>query len=565
MTNRNIYIGLILLGAVLFVPGLGLAHLFDWDEINFAEISREMLVSGNYSKVQVEFLPFWEKPPLFFWLQAGAMYLFGVNELAARLPNALAGMATLPILFYLGSRFYDRRFGWLWVLAYMGSFTPAVYFKSGIIDPIFNLFIFLSVFQLALWTEANQPNRFWHAGWGGLFMGLAILAKGPVALLLVGLCGLIYWVWSRQWQTFKVLELLVYGTTALAVASFWFLPEILQNGFWFLNEFIEYQIGLATKSGDTGHEQPFWYHPVVLLVGCFPASIFFLGALGKHTRGNAAQHNFKRWMQLQFWVTLVVFSIVKAKIIHYSSLCYFPLTFLATEYVYRIAQNELKWNRWLNGALGLVGGLWAVVLLVLPMVNQLKPHIIPLIADPFAVANLQAEVVWQGWEVLIGLGFGASLIYSLWNNQDILTKAGVLYVGSLITLQLILYILIPKVERYSQGAMIDFLKSVQAEDCYISPVGYHSYAHHFYGTVTPAQAKRKLEYLTAHFGKNSLGKQSYSQQKDQWNEWLLRGEIDRPAYLLTKVGNDFDFGKYPDLKKVLDKNGFVVYKRAVKK
>jgi 4-amino-4-deoxy-L-arabinose transferase-like glycosyltransferase len=565
MANRGIYWLIALAAAILFIPGLGTTHLFDWDEINFAEISREMLVSGNYSKVQVEFLPFWEKPPLFFWLQALAMHIFGVGEFAARLPNALAGVATLPILFYLGNKFYDRTMGFLWVLAYAGSFTPAVYFKSGIIDPIFNLFIFLSIFQLANLSNSEGKKRYRYAFWGGIFIGLAVLAKGPVALLIVGLCGLIFWLWSRSWQTFKVLELLLYAVMAMIVASFWLLPETLKNGFWFVNEFIDYQIGLATISEDTGHEQPFWYHPVVLLLGCFPASIFFLGSLGKKSTSNSAQKNFKRWMQLQFWVTLILFSIVKAKIIHYSSLCYFPLTFLASEYVYKIAQNEYKFNRWLNGGFALIGSIWISVLLVLPWVNQLKPTVIPLIQDKFVAANLQAEVAWQGWELGIGILFLWVLIYSLFFSKNILQKAIVLYIGGLIVLQSILYVFIPKIERYSQGAMIDFLKSIQDEDCYISPVGYHSYAQHFYGTVTLAQANQKANYLTGFFGKNSMGKKTYSQQKEQWNEWLMTGKIDRPAYLLAKVDTEYDFGKNPELKKVFEKNGFIVYKREIKK
>ena len=61
---------IILLGAIFFLPFLGSVHLFDWDEINFAESAREMLVSGDWWRVQINFEPFWEKPPLFFWMQA---------------------------------------------------------------------------------------------------------------------------------------------------------------------------------------------------------------------------------------------------------------------------------------------------------------------------------------------------------------------------------------------------------------------------------------------------------------------------------------------------------------
>ena len=60
-------LSIILLGLLLFLPGLGNVHLFDWDEINFAESAREMINSGNYLTVQINFEPFWEKPPLFIW------------------------------------------------------------------------------------------------------------------------------------------------------------------------------------------------------------------------------------------------------------------------------------------------------------------------------------------------------------------------------------------------------------------------------------------------------------------------------------------------------------------
>ena len=104
------------IAACFFIPFLGAVHLFDWDEINFAESAREMLVTGNYSKVQIDYHPFWEKPPLFFWLQAMSMHVFGVNEFAARFPNAVTGIITLITFFLIGRKLYDEKFGWLWVL-----------------------------------------------------------------------------------------------------------------------------------------------------------------------------------------------------------------------------------------------------------------------------------------------------------------------------------------------------------------------------------------------------------------------------------------------------------------
>src|SRR3954468_10540633 len=94
------YCIIIAASVLLFVPFLGAVHLFDWDEINFAECAREMIVTGDYSHVQLNFQPFWEKPPLFIWLQVLSMKIFGVNEFAARFPDAICGILTLNIIYH---------------------------------------------------------------------------------------------------------------------------------------------------------------------------------------------------------------------------------------------------------------------------------------------------------------------------------------------------------------------------------------------------------------------------------------------------------------------------------
>src|SRR5450631_2861476 len=93
------YILIICAASLLFFPFLGVVHLFDWDEINFAECAREMLVTHDYFTVRINFQPFWEKPPLFIWMSAACMKLFGVSEFSARLPDALCGIVTLLVIF----------------------------------------------------------------------------------------------------------------------------------------------------------------------------------------------------------------------------------------------------------------------------------------------------------------------------------------------------------------------------------------------------------------------------------------------------------------------------------
>ena len=273
-TRYRIYLGL--LAALFFIPFLGGVHLFDWDEINFAEISREMLITGEYFRPFIDYQAFYQKPPLFFWLQAAAMQAFGVNEFAARFPNAICGIITIMLLYNLGRKLYDHRFGLLWAMSYFGSVLPFLYFKSGIIDPYFNLFIFLGVyfFILFYWKkealESIELKRkpLTYLLFAGIFIGLGILTKGPVAYLIAGLVFAVYWIYKRFQFYISIPQFLFYTLIVILVTGTWFGLETLINGPEFLQEFVTYQIRLLSTP-DAGHRGFPGYHFVVLVLGCF--------------------------------------------------------------------------------------------------------------------------------------------------------------------------------------------------------------------------------------------------------------------------------------------------------
>ncbi len=268
------YFLIILIASVLFLPYLGSVHLFDWDEINFAESAREMILTGNYSQVQINYQAFWEKPPLFIWMQVLSMKVFGINEFAARFPNVVFGILTLCLIYKTGRKYFKGHIAHWWVLSYLGAITPHFYFKTGLIDPVFNFFIFLSILEfykvISISSTAYNANR--HFLMAGIYTGIAILCKGPVALL-VGLLVLFSMVFAKRMVWFFTMSnVLIYLFVTGMVSSIWFIPETLKNGPYFLVEFINYQIGLFSQNV-AGHEQPFYYHTLVLLVGCFPISL----------------------------------------------------------------------------------------------------------------------------------------------------------------------------------------------------------------------------------------------------------------------------------------------------
>ncbi|HRG89970.1 MAG TPA: glycosyltransferase family 39 protein, partial [Chitinophagales bacterium] len=251
---------LIAIGALLFIPFIGTVHLFDWDEINFAESAREMLLTHNYRMVQINFQPFYEKPPLFIWLQALSMQYFGVNEFAARLPNAICGIITMLVVFNVGRNVFKSQMGMLWALMFACSMLPQVYFRSGIIDPVFNLFIFLGIFFIYKLTvpsdfednRTRRRNRRINLLLSALFIGLATLTKGPVAILVLVLTSSTYFFVHRGKLKIELGEMAVWWLIVAAVVTAWLSFEIRDNGIKFIDEFVKYQIRLFSTP-DAGH------------------------------------------------------------------------------------------------------------------------------------------------------------------------------------------------------------------------------------------------------------------------------------------------------------------------
>ena len=390
-------LGFLLYGLLFIFPSLGDFNLFDWDEINFAESTREMLVSGDFFHVQINFEPFHEKPPLFFWLQALSMKVFGINAFAARFPNALLGVLTPIILFFMGTKIKNSSFGLLWSLIYMLGILPSLYFRTGIIDPYFNLFIFTSIYFGFLYLSKEKAKNKIHLVLSGMFAGLALITKGPVAILVI----LIVFIFLRLIRKMKIgiASVLVFFTTILGCSLIWYGYEIWQSGPWFLVEFIKYQIELFSTPV-AGHQQPFYYHVLVLLFGCFPFSFFALRII---FFSSERPSGFQGVMRILFWVVLLLFTIVSTKIVHYSSLAYFPLSYLAS-----VELQKLQFGKKLSMFFKTIFIAFAFILSM-----GLTISIYTLVAQPKFICekihNLQIQEImntpleWSGFEYLIPL------------------------------------------------------------------------------------------------------------------------------------------------------------------
>ena len=559
-------LGFLVYGLIFIFPTLGDFNLFDWDEINFAESSREMLVSGDFFHVQINFEPFHEKPPLFFWLQVLSMKVFGINAFAARFPNALLGVFTPIILFMMGTKIKNSSFGILWSLVYLLGLLPSLYFRTGIIDPYFNLFIFTSIYFGYLHFSNEEVKNKIHLVLSGFFAGLALITKGPVAVLIISIV-FIFFLFIRKLKI-DVMSILVFFITILGCSLIWYGYEIWQSGPWFIIEFIKYQIELFSMPV-AGHQQPFYYHVLVLLFGCFPFSFFALRIIFS----SKTSPPFQALMRILFWVVLILFTIVSTKIVHYSSLAYFPLSYLAT-----IEMQKLQFGKKLSMffktifiafafliSTGLTMGIYALIAQPEFMYESIK--------DPYIQEIMKTPLDWNGFEYLIPLLILTGSILFIALSSKRLIQSIILYLVFLgMFFSFSSKLILPKIDFLLQGHLIQFYDSISLDKKYISTVGFKSYAHYFYAqtdqlTKTDHLKTKKIEILDTHFDVDSFHDLTKS-QKNKYSSyvvnWMIDGNIDRPCYLVTKSNrkvNQLEQNKNLDI--VYNKLGYKIFKRKI--
>jgi 4-amino-4-deoxy-L-arabinose transferase-like glycosyltransferase len=532
-----VYPGIVVVATLFLLPFLGSVHLFDSDEVNYAESAREMILTGDYLNVQIDFEPFPEKPPLFFWLQVASMKLFGINEFAARFPNFICGILTLIMLYYIGKRLYGHRFGLFWILAYGSAILPFFFFKSGITDPWNNLFTFLGVSWFIFYLDPERERaRIWSLVPSALFLGLALLTKGPVAILIFVICFLTFLVMNRFRLKTTAGHVALFSMILILVGGSWYIYQLAIGNSHLLAEFIRYQAKVFSTE-KSGHGGFFGYHLVVLLLGVFPASVLSLKSFTKKSEERELQRLFKRWMYIMFIVVLVIYTMVQTKLLHYSSLAYFPMTFLAAWVWEKWADRKIEIGIWQVVLILLIAALYSAAAILLPLLTnhpEWVQHTRLFFVNSFTRAALQRDVHWSGFEWLIGLflflGTGFAAVWILRRHT-----AGLLMLHLVVLLftSAAIYTFSGRIEGYSQRAAIKFYKGLKGQEVYVNPLGFESYSHLFY-----------------------FDKQFDPDDPDVME--ILENDLDRDAYFVIRSDEEERIlEQYPVLEVLHRKDGYV--------
>lgn len=354
---------LLLIAFVLaYLVPLGTHGLWIPDETRYAQISQEMLLSGNWVSPHFLGLRYFEKPIAGYWMIAIGQVVFGDNLFGVRIASALTTGLSVVLTYIIARRLWnDPRKSVASALLYMSFVVVAGQGGYANLDPQFTFWVNLSL--VALWFALDTPSRGSRLiGWAvlGLACGMGFMTKGFLAWLLPVLIALPYMIWQKRWR-----ELLVYGPIAIAMAIVVSLPWALavhgqEPDYWrffFWNEHIR-----RFSADDAQHASPWWFYLPLLVAFSLPWVAFLPASLQQawSTRRQAGTGFLLLWLVLP----LAFFSLSKGKLPTYILPCLLPLALLmANTLVDRLKQGQSRLFK-VNGVLNLAIGLLTLLAIV---------------------------------------------------------------------------------------------------------------------------------------------------------------------------------------------------------
>ena len=390
---------LALLGALLFLPGLGSRDLWNPDEARYAQVAREMRQEGSYALPRLNGELYTQKPPLLFWLIIASSFLTGgVGEVSARIPSALSAIGTIILVFRLGERLFNRRAGWIAAAVFATCFKTVWQGRFGQIDMLLTFLVALGVW---FWVRAYTEDR---PGLYPLFFvatGLATLAKGPAGFLPPLLSIVAFLLITKDREQLRKMRigtgLLLYAAVVLA----WLVPAGLAGGREYLDQIVFKQN--VTRYADPWHHfQPWYYYLKVLPADFFPWSFLLPTAF-------AVKGERRGWLFAVCWmvVTIVFFSISPAKRTVYIFTMYPAMALLVGSAVDRIASEWPARRRWAVWPLGLLALLALLITIAIPILGRDMEELEPLGGDRLA------------WQVMLAfLPLLAGALYAWWQSRD---------------------------------------------------------------------------------------------------------------------------------------------------
>ncbi len=299
--------------ALAFFHALGAVPLFDLDEGAFGAATFEMLARGDYLTTYLNGELRFDKPILIYWLQAGSVTLFGLNEWALRLPSALAATLWALALFVFVRPRLGQTAGLMAALSLAFALVSWVIGRAATADALLNLWLTLALLDSYRYWERPRREMAWRVY---LWLGLGLLTKGPVAVVIpLAVTAPFFFSTQRgrDWlrAVFNPIGWLLFALVALP----WYWLEYQAQGQAFIDGFLlKHNVGRFTSTMERHGGSIFYYFPVVLAI-LLPFAGLFIRTLGQLPR---LRHDpLDRFLWLWFGFVFLFFSLSSTQLPHY--------------------------------------------------------------------------------------------------------------------------------------------------------------------------------------------------------------------------------------------------------
>jgi 4-amino-4-deoxy-L-arabinose transferase-like glycosyltransferase len=348
---------------VCYFSHLGAIGFVGPDEPRYAWIARDMAETGDWVTPRLYGKPWFEKPPLFYWGAAVCFKAFGVSETAARLPSAFSALLATLALAWLALRLYGAETA-RWLLLLLPTSVGMIGFShAAATDMPFSAMLTIAMVcaavVLGLTRNENSPilpRTPWLALiLFGFFLGLAVLAKGPAAIILSGGAVFFWALFTKRWRDafrlFHPAAIAAFCLTALP----WYILCARRNPDFFRIFIIEHNFK-RFLTPEFQHIQPFWFYLPVILLATFPWTILLISGIARAIRtSREALPSSSSVLFFLCWAlfTILFFTISKSKLPGYILPALPAIMILISHHAVQLIRENKSPTQWFFALTGL--------------------------------------------------------------------------------------------------------------------------------------------------------------------------------------------------------------------
>src|SRR6266850_6248977 len=334
--------------AAFYLWGLGSLPLVGPDEPRYAQVAREMFARHDLITPTLGGQPWFEKPPLLYWLMIAGYRVLGVSEYAARLGPAVCGLLTALFVYWMGKTIEDagavtaartseeeeqRRdgLGRVSALVWLSSLGSIVFSRGASFDIVVTMTITGALAGFFGWQVRHRTRSDSGGGVVGprhllagfyLFIGLSLLAKGLIGIVIPFGVISAYYLAKREWPDRRFVKSLFWGLPlAIGVAAVWFGPMLSRHGWKFVDQFVVQHHFARFVTNKYHHPAPFYFYLLVLVALAVPWTVFlaagFWSSQRWHWRGRIPLDCFRVLAFCWVVVPVVFFSLSESKLTAY--------------------------------------------------------------------------------------------------------------------------------------------------------------------------------------------------------------------------------------------------------